>query len=439
MAKGGAAGGGGGGETNLIFFISVGTVAAFMGFAAFYAGNKGGINNLIYLWTKIQIAPFLAFSHPVGQVWDFMNRTDPHELSADQSLMLISFGGQYGRWWITPFILAMTFFGYRKVGKVERFNRLFTMQKLLKHNAQFFAALNPVVNRPRLIIDEPTSQGAWRVLESPMLFALRQGIIKDNKGNIIKESQCYTENGLPRERVKPPAGGFIFDLDKANHVYIQRLGPAHPASGEINGDALIKGLKTLPRYLRGFIGALSATAIGHKDKGSAILDAMSLSFDEEKAVKSQNELGIAGDFDLDIKDADHWIERTFKARPDSQSDVESDLAASLQASVVNHSSYLYPWLAQLLTTSRLQGGSTPPNEFIWMRPACRPLWYFLNAVGGNTVSAEGAAPWAHWNAEKVLGDRITEPVVDSASMALRQAIDDEGWLDMGKKKDKDKR
>jgi intracellular multiplication protein IcmP len=74
-----------------------------------------------------------------------------------------------------------------------------------------------------------------------------------------------------------------------------------------------------------------------------------------------------------------------------------------------------------------------------MRPACRPLWYFLNAVGGNTVSAEGAAPWAHWNAEKVLGDRITEPVVDSASMALRQAIDDEGWLDMGKKKDKDKR
>lgn len=437
MARGNTQGGDGG--MNMFLFAGIGIAVTVIGFIVFYSSHKSGINSLVCLWTQVQTAPFLMFSGQVDQVWQFIARTDPKSLSSEQVLTLLDFGGQYGRWWIGVILATFAVAGYFKVGKVERFNRHFTMRKLLKHNAQHFASLSPVVNRPRLIIDEPTSTGPWRVLESPMLFAVRHGMIKDAKGNIIKESLCFTENGLPRERIKPPTGGFIFDLDLANEVYRQRLGPAHPAPGEISGDALITGLKTLPRYLRGLIGALVATAIGHKNKGSAILDAMSLSFDETSAIKSQDKMGIAGDFDLDIADADHWIDRAFKTREDSQSDVESDLAASLQAGVVNNSAYLYPWLSQLLTVSRLQGGSTPPNEFIWLRPACRPLWYFLNPVGGNTVNAEGAAPWAHWNAEKVLGDRITEPVIDAASLALRQAIDDEGWLDLGKKKNKDEK
>lgn len=414
---------GGDGEMGIVLMVTALVLGVFFGAAYLYHHHTALINSIAEIISRFQLFLFMPFSPTAQKVWEVMNTHPPESLTWDQEAALLSISGSYFRWVAAPLIMLMGYVVYRNLGKIEMFQRQFQMKSLLIHNANHFAALRPVAFRKRLITEEPSSTGPWRVMESPMLFALRQGIILDAEKKQVKEEVCFTSSGLPRVNVTPPAGGFYFDDARAIEVFTGRMGPKFPG---------IAGLKDQPRWMRGLIGAFCAIAIGQKEQGSAILDAMSTSFDEDLAVASQNENGVPGDFDLDIADADEWIKRTFRKRDINETDVESDLAAATKSKLANNSLWLYVWLGVLLRTARLHGGSTPPNEFIWLRPANRELWYFLTAIGGNTVSPEGNAPWSHLLAEEVLGSAIPVPQVEEAASALRRAIDAEGWFDLGR-------
>lgn len=419
MAQGKASGGDDGMNTLIIIAIIV--IAVIIGVGMIYSHNKALINQTAYFLTQLQLLPFLPFSHVAQGTWRYMQAHPAATNDWEHAHALLAVGGSFGRWFIAPFTAWAGWLAYQNVGTIQRFTRQFTMKTLLQHNAKLFASLAPVAFRDRLVSDEPTSTGPWRVIESPMLFAIRNKIIKDKKGNLVAEGDCFTSTGVPRVRVKVPDGGFLFDEKRAIDVYEQRIGPKFPG---------VKGLLKQPRYIRGLIGAFCAVAIGKKEDGGRIFDAMSSSFNEKTAVASQDGREIPGDFDIDIADADKFIERAFRRRSPNETDVESDLAMALIDKLSMHSVYLYVWMAELLQVARMQGGATPPNEFIWLRPSNRELWYLLTAVGGNTVSPEGAACWAHRDAEKVLGGSIPSPAVETAAYALLQAIEDEGWLEV---------
>lgn len=414
-----------GGDDNtiaLVLIIIGGLMFAGFALAAFYGHNRGGVNAIIYVVTKIQTLAFLPFSDRVSQVWNFMNSHDPSTVTWAQASALLDFGGTYGRWIVFPFMVMIGFIAYKGIFKVDKYKRRFNMKKLLVHNAHIYPSLRPVAFRKRMVSEEPTGHGPWRVMESPMLFAMRNGIIKDSSGNICHEKMCFTKDGMPKQSASFPSGGFKFDMNKALEVYRDRMGPKM-------SESMTKFVKEQPRYIRGLAGAFCAVALGNRDAGQAIFDAMSDSYNEDVAIASWDDRERACDFDIDIRDADEWIIRAFRERNDDESAVEDDLARSIQNKTSKHNYWLYQWLGELLVSARLQGGSIPPQEFIWLRPSNRQMWYFIDPLGGDTAPSEGAGAWSHRLAEKVLKRPIPDPQVENAAKALREGIDAEGWFD----------
>lgn len=408
--------------TGWMLLALVAVIGLGMALTAFYKNHQDVLHEAAVIAARVQIAPALPVSDTAVRLWDYLDRHPGASLSGAQIKAVLALSGSIGRWWIAPLLLILGYLRWKRLAKYERFSRIFTMKTLLEHNAEHFPALCPVVNRDRLILEENPAQGRWRVAESPMLFALRQGIVTDGKGRPVPESAAFTENGLPRENPETPEGGFVFDTDRAFKVYQDRVGPPMVP---------LRAIETLPVYLQGLIGAFAAFCLGRRDAGQAILDAMSTSFRESDLAEDEGTSIPAATLTLDIGDAKAQTQALFRLATDKANTTESDLAAKTIRRLSRHGAFLYPWIGELLTTARLQGGSLPAQEFIWLRPTNRVLWYYLNPLGGNTVFAEGAGPWAHRLAEMTLGEAIPEPVVGEAVKALQEAIDAEGWFDLG--------
>src|SRR5262249_47727793 len=72
--------------------------------------------------------------------------------------------------------------------------------------------------------------------------------------------------------------------------------------------------------------------------------------------------------------------------------------------------YVYTLMASLLELARTDG-VLASAEFLWVKPVNRRLWYILNSVGRTTAVVEVSGVYAHWLAEKQLGQSIKTPMV----------------------------
>ncbi|MBU2760968.1 secretion/conjugation apparatus DotM-related subunit [Acidithiobacillus sulfurivorans] len=388
----------------------------------FYGDYHAGINQ-IFIWiTQAELLPFLPFDQTAQLIFFKLQDTPSGQFTFDQMWAALSIGGSYFRWLALPIIGLITWMRWRQISWIERYRRSFTMKTLVEHNAEFFPALKPIINRGRSLLDELPAEGPWRVAESAMLFALKHGIITTADGKPVPVSWCYQKNGLPRTIPSIPEGGLYFQPVIAEDVLRNRMGPAAP-SGRL-------GFERLPRYQKGLAGAFCAFALGYRKEGQKILNAMSESFNEKVAVKSQNAHEVPKDFPINILNAEAYVKRALKPRPIDACTTEDNLAARLRAKVALHDSFVYGWLGALLEAAREKGGTLPPQQFIWLRPANRELWYFLNSLGGNACHNEACAFWSHYEAENVLKRPISTPVVKYGVVALKNSITSEGWLDL---------
>lgn len=417
--------GGGDSSDELIGIMVAAAVGlALLGFWAwrFYGDYKSGINTLFIWIVQGELLPFLPFSHTADLIFFKLKTTPPEAFTFKQMWAALSIGGSYFRWLAIPLIALVTWMRWRQISWIEKYRRAFTMKTLVDHNAEFFPALLPVVNHGKSLLDEPPADGPWRIAESPMLFALRHGMITTAGGETVPVSWCYQKSGLPRTIPEVPEGGFHFQPKIAEKVLLERMGPAAPSGRN--------GLAMLPRYQKGLAGAFCAFALGYRKEGLLILNAMSKSFNETEAVKSQNDRGVPGDFPINILSAESYVIRALKPRPADASGTEDNLAARVRAKVALHDAFLYGWLAALLEAAREKGGTLPPQMFLWLRPANRELWYFLNSLGGNACHTEGVAFWSHYTAENVLKRSIPTPVVQYGITALKVGIEKENWFNI---------
>jgi hypothetical protein len=390
----------------------------------FYGDYRAGVNTTLIWVAQGELLPFLPFSHLAQLIFMKLKDTPSGQFTFPQIWAALSIAGSYFRWLMLPLVGIGAWMRWKQISWIERYRRTFTMKTLLKHNAEFFPALLPVVNRKKSLLDEPPAKGPWRVAESPMLFALKHQIITTASGETVPVSWCYQNTGLPRMIPNVPEGGFHFQPKLAEAVLLDRMGPSAPVGRN--------GLQSLPRYQRGLAGAFCAFALGYRKEGQKILDAMNRSFQENAAVASQNEKEVPGDFPINILNAESYIIRALKPRPDDASTSEDNLAARIRAKVVKHNVFAYAWLGALLEAAREKGGTLPSPQFLWLRPAHRELWYFLNSLGGNANHNEAAAIWSHYEAENVLKRSIATPVVQYAVTALKASIVAEGWMDIQK-------
>ncbi|PKU21976.1 hypothetical protein [Telmatospirillum siberiense] len=69
-----------------------------------------------------------------------------------------------------------------------------------------------------------------------------------------------------------------------------------------------------------------------------------------------------------------------------------------------------------------RGGVMPSSEFLWLRLADKPMFWILNCDGRNTPFAECAGVYAHFLGEAALGRPILTPMVEEASIGLRNYL-----------------
>lgn len=81
-------------------------------------------------------------------------------------------------------------------------------------------------------------------------------------------------------------------------------------------------------------------------------------------------------------------------------------------------------LLRLLVIGREKGGVLPSASMLWLKRIDRDLWYGINNMGRSKYHIEGAGIICHYNAEKILDDKIIEPRIDEAIDGLKTYLEE---------------
>lgn len=370
-------------------------ILVFVVLPALYIAHADDVNRPLLALAKAQIQVFVPFFEEAQTAWARISEADPALLSWDTMQKVLSYTGSWIRW---PFALLLGLFGVAAIfmGRVGGLVRRFNMESLLRNNAESFPCLRPVVGRGKYLLSpESYDSGLWKIARTPAQFALEHGLLFNEAGEPFSPDQAL-RHGLPSTEL-PAWGHARLDEAKALAVLQKQLGK------------WFEGYDGLSPCRRALAVAFLAYADGDKKGCVALLDAVSLSYWEEK--------GRATCPVLEAKDFAGRLEKTW----------EQHKSVLREKRLLNHVAFELPWFMALLYRARRKG-VLATSQFLWLRPLDRPLWYALNQCGGRAAWAEGFAPWAHYTAEEQAGRALAEPHVVPAVASLKQALSAQGWL-----------
>ena len=379
--------------------------AAFLGLAfviivfamipAWYAARAGTINGALLALAKFELKIFVPFSGEAQKAWEYISNLDPALLTWERMQAVLSYTGKWIRWPYGLFLVLcglLSFFMGRVRGLVRRLN----MESLLRHNAESFACLHPVVGRGKELLDPGSyDSGNWRIARSPLQFAAEHGLLLDEKGEAYAVDQI-TRRGLGFNEA-PAYGHARLDEDKTLAVLLDQLGSA------------FGGFKALTPGRKALAAAFLAYADGDKQECLGILNDIARSYTEQD-----------GDPNCPLLE-----QEDFAKRLETMGDKHKGIAA--EQGIARHSAFELVWFMALLTRARKKG-VLASSQFLWLRPLDRPLWYALSQCGGRAAWAEGFAAWAQYAAEEKAGKALPEPHLTQAVTALREALSAQGWL-----------
>ena len=379
---------------NTFFLLVCLMVAVLLVLPAWYAARAGSINSSLLDLAKAQLSAFTVFSEEAVEALERITRADPASLTWDQVMNVLLYSGKWIRW---PYVLvltalgAMTIFMGRTAGLVRRLN----MDSLLKHNAESFACLRPIVGRGKhLLSPESYDVGPWRIARSPVQFALEHGLLLDTEGTIFTPEQAL-RRGLAHADL-PAWGHAYLDEEKAGAVLLTQLGNR------------LRGFGALSCERKVLAASFLAYAVGDKKGCLSLLDAVSASYTENPAPAC---------LVLEQPAFTQNMVRVWNAN-------KRLLANPL---IKRHAAFELPWFMALLTLARRKG-VLASSQFLWLRPCDRRLWYALSQCGGRVAWAEGFAAWAHYAAEEKAGRTLREMRTAHAVKRLRDTLAAQGWL-----------
>ena len=381
---------------NTFFILLCLMIAVLFVIPAWYASRAGHINGSLLELAKAQIMAFTAFSDEAYQALGLMSQAEPATLTWDQMMNVLRYSGKWIRWPYAVVLVALgvaAIFMGRTAGLIRRLN----MDSLLKHNAESFACLRPIVGRGKhLLSPESYDSGPWRIARTPVQFALEHGLLLDKDGQAFTPDQAL-RRGLPHADL-PAYGHAHLDEDKTAAVLQEQLGRKFSGFG-----AMSYARKTLA-------SAFLSYAVGDKKDCVNLLDAVSLSYIEgEKQAPACTVLEDAA----------------FQKRVVGLWNAHKKLLD--EAFLKRHAAFELPLFMAMLTLARKKG-VLASSQFLWLRPLDRPLWYALNQCGGRAAWAEGFAAWAHYAAEEKAGKALPELRTAHAVNRLQDTLAAQGWL-----------
>ena len=435
---------------NTMFLLVCLMIVILLLVPAWYAARAGKINGGLLELAKAQIVAFTPFSEEADKAWELITQADPAALTWDQVMNVVRYSGKWVRWPYALILVAlggMCLFMSRTSGLIRRLN----MDSLLRHNAESFACLRPVVGRGNALLSpESYDSGPWRIARSPVQFALEHGLLLNKDGQPFSVDEAL-RRGLAHVDL-PAFGDARFDEARAAIVLKAQLGKK------------FDGFETMSAGRKALAAAFIAYAAGNKNDCLLILDTVATSYEEvEKpscsVLVSPNSTVLRaptcpalGELTCPRlgKPISSVVEKLFWPMLAKRISpvLETLLTPVLQKLnfhktldnilqeykgllidpfLIRHAAYELPWFMALLTLARRKG-VLASSQFLWLRPLDRPLWYALSQCGGRAAWAEGFAAWAHFAAEEKMGKALREPRLTHAVGRLRQTLAVQGWL-----------
>ena len=363
---------------------------------AIYLAKAAHINGFLIALAKMELKAFVPFSEEAQTAWAHISALDPADMTWEQMRGVLRYTGKWVRW---PLAVLLALLGAVSIymGRVWGLDRLLNMEKLLRHNAESFACLRPVLGRGKYLLSTKSfDSGLWRTARTPLQFAVEHGLLRDEQSQPFSPAQVFLKNGLPSEDL-PAFGEARLDAEKTRTVFQTQLGPRFSCFEKLSPCRQAAAV------------AFLAYAAGDKENCVSILDDVSTAYKER-----------GGKAKCAILHEKAFVQR-LAALWEEHEEVFSE------KSLVRHNAYELVWFMALLNRARKKG-VLASSQFLWLRPLDRPLWYALNQCGGRTAWAEGFAAWAHYTAEEKAGKALPEPQVASVVESLRAALSSQGWL-----------
>ena len=158
-----------------------------------YMAHSDAINGLLMSLAKVQLKAFVPFSEEARTTWARIAEADPALLPWETMQKVLHYTGSWIRW---PFTLLLVLFGVASIfmGRVGELVRRFNMESLLRHNAESFPCLRPVVGSGEYLLSpEYYDSGLWKVARTPAQFALEHGLLVDDAVEPFRPEQaCAT-------------------------------------------------------------------------------------------------------------------------------------------------------------------------------------------------------------------------------------------------------
>lgn len=117
-----------------------------------------------------------------------------------------------------------------------------------------------------------------------------------------------------------------------------------------------------------------------------------------------------------VLDREHAIEKTKELIAPYIADQK--FIAPIERIMGQHA-YVNTAMTRLFEEAKSKGGVLACSEIRWLKPMDRTLWYSLQNVGRHAYFPESAAVRAHFDAEKVVGERLIEPYFDKVMEGLQ--------------------
>lgn len=219
------------------------------------------------------------------------------------------------------------------------------------------------------LLKQSINEGPWAMTIPPLVFAKKYNLIRE-------ETLPLMEDELSKE-VRVIA---VLKRQAATRIFAMQLGE------------LWQGPERLPIYVRALFAIFAARTSHDTDAASNLLHQIAASAESGR---------------LDFTGADALLRKYRNTK-------------AVKVLEKQHA-YVFTLMASLLQAARTDG-VLASAEFIWLKPIDRRLWYTLNTVGRQTAPTEVAGIYAHWITEKEIGRRLVVPMVEEATNALEQAL-----------------
>jgi intracellular multiplication protein IcmP len=365
-----------------------------------WAVSSGIPKNFIYILIPEMVVtdiPNLKYNLP---------RIDPSQVKFKQFVQYLEIVGICTRL-STPFIAIISIIYIWKRSKAARLSRVMNIFILARNTMSQFPQIRPAIIEN--LIKQNPDEGYFRREESPIRFAVKNGLLKvfkvDFKGGLLHETVIPTfDKSLAKTQgyefvidnytkgISKLHNRGILDRKKTEEIFIKQLGKPWTSSSD------------LPPFIRGLYAALISFACADKDLCFQLLDQFNRSWKPPKK-------GVAS---IDITGVDDVINKY-------------EGHERIQHILKSHA-YVTTVMSRLLEAAR-EKGRIGTSLFIWLKVIDRTLWYCLNQEGGQCGWTEAAGPRAHKLAEKSVKGPLYKPYVETAVSEFEDYLrDKEGWL-----------